>query len=310
MAKRGNHSRRKQGSGPAAVKAVLLGCILLVMIAAGSTFFSNSSGPGAAVTGTPAPPSSNVDNLVNTPDTQPSGGEASTPESAPPSSAPSQRPSANITPGTAAAIGASLSVTVPENGRVDDSYFSDAVFVGDSRTEGLRMYSGISPSPKFFSGVGLTVTKVFSDQIVQLNGQWLTVADALRQADYNKVYIMLGMNELGWVYESVYAQDYGRIIDVIRETHPDAAIYVQSIIPVSKWKDTTDPDRIYTNANVVRLQKVLCEMCEEKNVHYVNVAEVMQDENGYLFSEATEDGMHLTQEYCKIWAEYLRTHTV
>ncbi len=310
MAKRGNHSRRKQGSGPAAVKAVLLGCILLVMIAAGSTFFSNSSGPGAAVTGTPAPPSSNVDNLVNTPDTQPSGGEASTPESAPPSGAPSQRPSANITPGTAAAIGASLSVTVPENGRVDDSYFSDAVFVGDSRTEGLRMYSGISPSPKFFSGVGLTVTKVFSDQIVQLNGQWLTVADALRQADYNKVYIMLGMNELGWVYESVYAQDYGRIIDVIRETHPDATIYVQSIIPVSKWKDTTDPDRIYTNANVVRLQKVLCEMCEEKNVHYVNVAEVMQDENGYLFSEATEDGMHLTQEYCKIWAEYLRTHTV
>ncbi len=310
MAKRGNHSRRKQGSGPAAVKAVLLGCILLVMIAAGSTFFSNSSGPGAAVTGTPAPPSSNVDNLVNTPDTQPSGGEASTPESAPPSGAPSQRPSANITPGTAAAIGASLSVTVPENGRVDDSYFSDAVFVGDSRTEGLRMYSGISPSPKFFSGVGLTVTNVFSDQIVQLNGQWLTVADALRQADYNKVYIMLGMNELGWVYESVYAQDYGRIIDVIRETHPDATIYVQSIIPVSKWKDTTDPDRIYTNANVVRLQKVLCEMCEEKNVHYVNVAEVMQDENGYLFSEATEDGMHLTQEYCKIWAEYLRTHTV
>ena len=310
MAKRGNHSRRKQGSGPAAVKAVLLGCILLVMIAAGSTFFSNSSGPGAAVTGTTAPPSSNVDNLVNTPDTQPSGGEASTPESAPPSGAPSQRPSANITPGTAAAIGASLSVTVPENGRVDDSYFSDAVFVGDSRTEGLRMYSGISPSPKFFLGVGLTVTKVFSDQIVQLNGQWLTVADALRQADYNKVYIMLGMNELGWVYESVYAQDYGRIIDVIRETHPDATIYVQSIIPVSKWKDTTDPDRIYTNANVVRLQKVLCEMCEEKNVHYVNVAEVMQDENGYLFSEATEDGMHLTQEYCKIWAEYLRTHTV
>ena len=310
MAKRGNHSRRKQGSGPAAVKAVLLGCILLVMIAAGSTFFSNSSGPGAAVTGTPAPPSSNVDNLVNTPDTQPSGGEASTPESAPPSSAPSQRPSANITPGTAAAIGANLSVTVPENGRVDDSYFSDAVFVGDSRTEGLRMYSGISPSPKFFSGVGLTVTKVFSDQIVQLNGQWLTVADALRQADYNKVYIMLGMNELGWVYESVYAQDYGRIIDVIRETHPDATIYVQSIIPVSKWKDTTDPDRVYTNANVVRLQKVLCEMCEEKGVNYVNVAEVMQDENGYLFSEATEDGMHLTQEYCKIWAEYLRTHTV
>ena len=83
-----------------------------------------------------------------------------------------------------------------------------------------------------------------------------TVADALRAADYGKVYIMLGMNELGWVYESVYADYYAQIIDIIRETHPDAVIYVQSILPVSQWKDGSND--VYTNANVVRLQKALC----------------------------------------------------
>ena len=55
--------------------------------------------------------------------------------------------------------------------------------------------------------------------MVSLNGQYLTVAEALQQADYSKVYIMLGLNELGWVYESKFAEDYGRIIDVIRESH-------------------------------------------------------------------------------------------
>ena len=81
------------------------------------------------------------------------------------------------------------------------------------------------------------MTKAFSDSFVALDGQYLTAAEALRQADYGKVYIMLGMNELGWVYESVFADEYGKIIDVIRESHPGAEIYVQSIIPVSRWKD-------------------------------------------------------------------------
>lgn len=197
-------------------------------------------------------------------------------------------------------------MTVPESEAVDDSYFDDAVFVGDSRTEGLKMYSGLDSS-QFFSSVGMDVDKVFTDQVVSLNGQLLTVAQALEQASYSKVYIMLGMNELGWVYESVFADNYARIIDTIRESHPDATIYVQSILPVSQWKDGSND--IYTNANVVRLQKALVAMCEEKGVNYVNVAEGIQDEQGYLPSESTQDGVHLTPKYCQRWMDYLKTHT-
>ena len=36
----------------------------------------------------------------------------------------------------------------------------------------------------------------------------------------------------------------------------------------------------------------------------------MEDNEGYLFSDATEDGLHLNATYCKIWMQYLRTHTV
>lgn len=257
----------------------------------------------------PAPPVPSPSYSEQTPSPAPADTPSPTPAPTPtPTPAPTPSPTpVPVTGSTAAAVGASLPITVPESAPVDDSYFADAVFVGDSRTEGLRMYSGLAGA-QFFSEVGLTVTKAFSDRFVALNGQYLTAAEALEQADYGKVYIMLGMNELGWVYESVFADEYGKIIDVIRESHPDAEIYVQSIIPVSRWKDGSND--IYTNANVVRLQKALAEMCMEKGVHYVNVAEAVQDADGFLPSDATPDGLHLTPEYCKIWLDYLRTHTV
>lgn len=305
---------RKSGRGgnSAAVKIVIAACIILAL-AVGIYYFATGGGSGDDIS-SPSPevtlpqatqgvettnvPESAAPTAEPDPDPAPSGsGEAD--ESVPPAMGQSGSE-------TAAGVGANLSVTVPESDAVGDDYFADAVFVGDSRTEGLKMYSGL-PVSNFFSGVGLAVDKVFTERIVNMNGQYLTVAEALQQADYSKVYIMLGLNELGWVYESVFADEYGRIIDVIKQSHPDATIYVQSIIPVSQWKDGSSD--IYTNANVVRLQKALCEMCEEKGVNYVNVAEAMQDANGYLPSDATPDGVHLTPDYCKIWMDYLKTHT-
>lgn len=296
----GSNNKR---SGGAAVKVVLTGFVLLTMAATGFSMFSGCGvDDGGAVASNPPPAVSSTESPQATP--QPSPSTTPAPEQTEPSATPQATPKSN--PQTAAGVGLGSSVTVPESEAVDDSYFADAVFVGDSRTEGLKMYSGLDSS-QFFSSVGMDVDKVFTDQVVSLNGQLLTVAQALEQASYSKVYIMLGMNELGWVYESVFADNYARIIDTIRESHPDATIYVQSILPVSQWKDGSND--IYTNANVVRLQKALVAMCEEKGVNYVNVAEGIQDEQGYLPSEATQDGVHLTPEYCQRWMDYLKTHT-
>ena len=294
-------------SGGAAVKVVLTGFVLLTMAATGFSMFSGCGvDDGGAVASNPPPVVSSTESPQATPQPSPSENPITPPAPEPSASPAAPQATSNPNAQTAAGVGLGSSVTVPESTPVDDSYFADAAFVGDSRTEGLKMYSGLDSS-QFFSSVGMDVDKVFTDQVVSLNGQLLTVAQALEQASYSKVYIMLGMNELGWVYESVFADNYARIIDTIRESHPDATIYVQSILPVSQWKDGSND--IYTNANVVRLQKALVAMCEEKGVNYVNVAEGIQDEQGYLPSEATQDGVHLTPEYCQRWMDYLKTHT-
>ena len=235
-----NGNRNRNSSGVTVVKATLAALLLLIMAATLAVNFggranATGGGQGGAATTPPATEQPSAPPEASEAPETPAA-ETPAPETPSPEPAPTPGGGSSVADGTAADVGANLAVIVPEGEPVGDEYFDDAVFVGDSRTEGLRMYSGLT-NARFFSGVGLSVDRVFTDQIVNLNGQYLTVADALRAADYGKVYIMLGMNELGWVYESVYADYYAQIIDIIRETHPDAVIYVQSILPVSQWKD-------------------------------------------------------------------------
>ena len=54
---------------------------------------------------------------------------------------------------------------------VDDSYFDDAVFIGDSRTVGMYEYGGLEETSTFYASTGLTVYKMFDSAIVSVPGQ-------------------------------------------------------------------------------------------------------------------------------------------
>lgn len=62
----------------------------------------------------------------------------------PPASEP-PRPTAPPEETVSAAPLYDFSQPAPEDGEAEEDYFSDAVFLGDSRTDGLRLYSGIRP---------------------------------------------------------------------------------------------------------------------------------------------------------------------
>ena len=51
-------------------------------------------------------------------------------------------------------------------------------------------------------------------------------------------------------------------------------------------------------------------MCVEKDVNYLNVAEVLEAPDGYLIDDDSYDGTHLTVPYYKVWVNYLKSHTV
>jgi lysophospholipase L1-like esterase len=186
-----------------------------------------------------------------------------------------------------------------------DDYFSNALFIGDSRTQGLLLYSNLG-NAGYYAARGLTVEQVFKKAVVDSGSGKLTVSDALSRRAFGKVYLMFGLNELGWNSADKVIEQYGRVIDRVRETQPDALIYVQSIMPVSARKSAKDP--VHNNPNIARFNGMIEQLTEEKNVIYLNVGESVSDENGVLPEEASSDGIHLNKKYCIKWEEYLRAH--
>ena len=196
---------------------------------------------------------------------------------------------------------------VPQSGAVDLDYFDDAVFIGDSRTEGLYINTGLS-NATFFAHQGLMVDEVYTKEVVTVDGKKTTVMDALARTSFSKVYIMLGINETGWIYEDIFIEKYGDIIDGIRAINPDAVIYVQSILPVSQ--EVSETHSYIKNERISTYNQLLQEMAEEKGVYFVNVAEAVTGSDGSLPADLATDGIHLKKAPCETWLTYLREHTV
>ena len=195
---------------------------------------------------------------------------------------------------------------VPEQAvPIDDSYFADAVFIGDSRMEGFRNQSGITQGT-FLTGVGMDVSNIFETPYINLYNEQITVFQALYNTNYKKVYVMLGTNNLGEPDFNEFKEKYRVCLGEIKKMLPDAIIYVVSVAYVeeSKVEDTT----YVNNQNIDTVNDKILELCEETGYYFVNINEVLSNGNHSLAEGATSDGVHMYDTYCKIWLDYLKNH--
>lgn len=173
----------------------------------------------------------------------------------------------------------------------NDDFFDDAAFLGNSLVDGFRLYSGLKTCDVYAS-TSMTVLGA-SDLVAQMPFN-----------SYGKVYILLGINEIG--YETDYfCQLYAGLLDKIEASQPDADIYIMSLTPVSQAKSaggTFTMERI-NNYNVALLQ-----LAENRGLWFIDLVEAMADETGYLPADVTTDGVHFTADEYLVWLAYLRTH--
>lgn len=231
------------------------------------------------------------------------------------SPAPSPTPSAAPTLRPALVTGPPLSQPPeesPPGPSVDpDVWLSDAVFIGDSRTDGLRLYGGIADVAAFLCQTGLSVYKVDQNQAVIRQGESrVSVLDALGRGSYGKVYLSLGLNELGYFNPAGYAETYGRVIDAVAQRQPGARIYVQLIIPVNDARCRASGTPYYiTNQAVSDYNAALTALCADKDVTLLAAPPELLDETGQLREDITTDGAHFRPEGYALWRDYLLAHT-
>lgn len=183
----------------------------------------------------------------------------------------------------------------------DPSYFDDALFIGDSRTVGIYEY-GTLPNATYFCSVGLASYKIDSEYI---NG--CTIYDMLSAGNYGKIYVMLGINEVGNDFEYTM-NSYVKLINTLKEYQPDALIYVMANLHVTQFRQSQG-DTI-NNDNINALNSAMAELADGQKVFYLDVNEIFDDSDGNLMSECSNDGVHVLAKYYQTWCDWLCLNTV
>lgn len=199
----------------------------------------------------------------------------------------------------------------PERAPVDNSYFQNAAFVGDSRTDGFLIYSGIGTGKNLTSN-GLSIFKLEEKKALTIDGEKYTLLEALALEQYSQVYLSLGVNELGYYNDAGFYQSYCAAIDHIRRLQPQAVIYIQGLIPLNEGQIVAANGNKYnlTNDHLRVYNDLMRQAAEEKQAVFLDLYTEFVDENGELPAEGSHDGVHLSAEYCRRWLEYLKAHTV
>lgn len=214
----------------------------------------------------------------------------------------------------------------PYLGAADYDDFSDACFIGASQTVGLSLFGG-KTAPDFFAFAGLNVKTVFTTEFLNPDGStarvnsmadsdeeedddekdsgMCTVLDVVGNKSYGRIYLLFGINEMGgWIDYNQFYDGYVQLIRELKQLQPNAIIYVQSVLPVSKYALETNSK--FTNENIDSFNiNYVRPIANDTGSVYVNINPMFKCENGALAKDASSDGIHMNASYCLEWMDML-----
>lgn len=186
-----------------------------------------------------------------------------------------------------------------------EQVLKNSAFIGDSRMQGLVLYNGLT-NIKNYTNVGLNVQTAQTKAFVNTSdGNLITIQQSLSSVgDIERIYLNLGINELGWPSVEGFIGEYKELINMIKQAQPKAKIYVLAILPVTK--ERSDTDNIFNNAKIKQFNSGIEQMAKDLKINYLDCKSVVIDANGNLVADASTDGIHLTKEYCEKWLQFIK----
>ena len=186
-----------------------------------------------------------------------------------------------------------------------DISMDDALFIGDSRTVGLMEYAGIDGAD-YFCTVGMSVYNIHKKPVSVPNVGKVTLTELLNSKKYGKIYIMLGINEVGYKFSST-VEKYSELIEFVKGKQSNAVIFIQANLHVSKSR--SDRDKVVNNTAINGLNAELAKLADGKSKFYLDANILFDDKTGALSSDKSEDNTHLYAKYYKEWGEWIIKQT-
>lgn len=196
--------------------------------------------------------------------------------------------------------------TTPTFQIVGYEYFDDALFIGDSRTVGLMEYGNLEHTD-FFADSGMSVFGLYTKKISISDVGTVTFEELLQQKQYGKIYLMLGINELGYQFDTV-KQRYEETVQNIRQAQPGAVLYVCANLHVTL--EQSQKDALYNNENLNCVNEMIQGLADGTHIFYLDVNERFDDETGSLDQELTSDAFHVLGKHYVDWIDWLCTKAI
>lgn len=180
--------------------------------------------------------------------------------------------------------------------------FSGVLFIGDSRTVGLFEYGDLGQA-EVFADSGMSVFTLFNKTVKLRSQEKSGLEELLCSRKFDTIFFMLGINELGYDYDSIVKQ-YKRTVEKVHELQPDAAIVLGANLHVTAEK--ASGSSIYNNDRINALNRDIKSMAEASGYVYLDVNQVFDDENGNLAAGYSSDGAHVLGKYYSVWVDWIR----
>lgn len=165
----------------------------------------------------------------------------------------------------------------------NESFFDDAVFVGDTFVAGIDLY-GYIDKKRLVYNENWTIGKAVSNGLSNV-----------ASSNANKVFIEIGINDLNNENnngEKVF-ENYKELINGIREKLPNASIYVISTFPVTSGFEARDNIAI-DNDDVAKLNQLLAEY---EGITFLNVNKSISNDSGELNPDISSNGLNIKKAY-------------
>lgn len=194
---------------------------------------------------------------------------------------------------------------------VEDDYFDDACFVGDSRMVGIFDYAGWDKAD-FYCDNGYCLYNYMGGKnvICQNNNKKYKLEDAIKRKKYGKVYIMMGTNDCGYGTTESFKESYSEMLEMIKTQLPDAVIFTVSNMRISKDAEKNDKTGVYKNLNINDKNTAIAELADGERVFYFDINAPFVDKDGYLIDEYTFDGFHVYAKQYTEMAEIFKAHGI
>lgn len=201
-------------------------------------------------------------------------------------------------------------VTLAETAHGGADYLQRIVFIGDSRTYGLRHFAMLeggrdtaqvwTPTSGTMSVWDMENQKVYLPDI----GEEMTCADAAALKRPDILLISVGFNGFALVDTEYFSAEYAKLIAALQKSSPNSKIILQSMFPIGRGY--SDP-RV-TNDAIRAGNQTIFNIAATCGVFYLNTAEALCDADGYLPDAYTGDGCHLTPLGLDVELNYICTH--